>query len=238
MPSHITHILLAKDIYEQGHLTNIDYNYFVTFSLGADLSKYSKVRKLSHKVKQAELILNMVNYLQEYNLTDDLCLRATIYGHISHMVADNIIHPLIYQETSRCQNKKLKNHTLLESHYDNYLLKEKLGLTVQEFKVKKYLQGDINKVSKMLDYAYYQTYGYKHISFYYRLMLFLYRKFDLIYVFLNIKFLRKISKYDCFIKDNGTSINNKEFMSLYNQCITETIGYFKKFQINKKSASN
>lgn len=238
MPSHITHILLAKDIYEQAKLNNIDYDYFITFSLGADLSKYSKVRKLSHKVKQEELIMNMVDYLQKNNLTTDKCLLATIYGHISHIVADKTIHPLIYKETKNCRNKTLKNHTLIESYYDNYILKEKLDITVNKFKLRSYLKGKASKVSKMLDYAYYQTYGYKHISKYYRLMLFLYHQLDLVYKFINLNLLKKFSKYEVFQKDNYFCLNNQEFISLYNQCISETIDYLKKLDIKLKSASN
>ena len=237
MPSHITHILLAKDIYEKGKFSNIDYDYFITFSLGADLTKYSKVRKLSHKVKQEELIINMFKYLEDNNLTTDEDLLGTIYGHISHMIADKTIHKLIYQESKSCPNKKLKNHLLLESHYDNYILKEKLGYEVNKFKLKKYLKVNLNKVSKMLDYAYYQTYGYKHISVYYRLMLFLYRRFDLIYL-IKLKFLKHISNYDIFIKDNYSCVNNQEFLKLFTECIDETIQIFKNFTINKKSASN
>lgn len=237
MPSHITHILLADDIYKRITPKNISYDYFITFSLGADLTKYSKVRKLSHKVYQKELILNMFKYLEANNLTTDQDLLGTIYGHISHMIADKTIHELIYKESRACPNKQLKNHLLLESHYDSYILKEKLGLIVNKFKLKNYLKANLNKVSKMLDYAYYQTYGYKHISLYYRLMLFLYRRFDLIYL-INLKLLKHLSNYNTFIKDNYSCINNQEFMKLFNQCINETIQTFKNFTINLKSASN
>jgi len=237
MPSHITHILLADEIYKKMTLPKFSYDYFITFSLGADLTKYSKVRKLSHKINQKELIMNMFKYLEDNNLTNDQDLLGTIYGHISHMIADKIIHELIYQESKSCLNKKLKNHLFLESHYDNYLLKEKLGFEVNKFKLKKHLKANLNKVSKMLDYAYYQTYGYKHISLYYRLMLFVYRRLDLMY-FINIRFLKYISHYNTFLKDNYSCINNQEFLKLFNQCIDKTIQTFKNFAINLKSASN
>jgi len=232
VPSHITHILLANEIYETGSCKQIDKDYFLTFSLGADLAKYSKVRKLSHKVKQKELILNMVSYVKDHNLTDDGVLIATIYGHMCHMVADNLIHPLIYQETKDCKNHRLKNHMLIESHYDNYLLQEKIGLEVQNFKLKKYLCGRVNRVSKMIDYAYYQTYGYKHISRYYRLMLFLYRRIDLIYKVFHINLLKKMSKYNIFVKDNFTCIDHEQFMTLYNQCLRESLRYFNKLNLD------
>lgn len=232
MPSHITHILLADELYKTGKLNNLNRKYFLTFSLGADLTKYSKVRKLSHKINQKDLILNMISYIKKHNLNQDEILLATIYGHICHIVTDNIIHPLIYEESKHCENKSLRNHTLLESHYDNYLLQEKFNIPVWEFNLTKYLSVDIKQVGKMLDYAYYQTYGYKHISRYYQLNLFLYRQLDLIYKIFNINFLKRISKYHYFLQDNSRNIDDKQFLTLYNKCLKETLKYFNKLNLD------
>jgi len=84
----------------------------------------------------------------------------------------------------------------------------------------------------MLDYAYYKTYGYQHISKYYRLMLFLYRHYDWLYQILGIKFLKKFSGYQQFEKDNFNSLNSKEFMKLYNKSIKEVLISFKKIKLN------
>ncbi len=226
MPSHLSHLLIAKKIYHNCELNNIDYNYFLTFSLGADLTKYSKVRKLSHKVKLKELILKMFEYIEKNNLTNDKYYLATIYGHISHIVADKIIHELIYRETRECQNKKIKNHMFLEAYYDAYLLKVWEDKKVNSFSVKEHLQGKVSKVSKMLDYAYYEVYGYKHISRYYKLMLFWYRSLDFLFKIFSLKFLKRIYRYQEFTRDNLFVINEEEYLTLVNKTIKTTINYF------------
>jgi len=238
MPSHITHIIIARKIFDNKKDIEIDEDYFVTFSLGADLSKFSKVRKLSHKIKQRELIENMCNYLIENKLMDDKYLLSTIYGHISHMVSDNVIHPLIYKEVNRCMNKKLRNHTLIESYYDAFLLKKIFNLNVLEFDLKNILCGNVSRIAKMLDYAYYKTYGYKNISRYYRLMLFSYRNFSILYKFFGINNLIKISRYNIFLKDNISCINKEEFISLYKRTINESLIHIKNTELYLKSASN
>lgn len=222
MPAYISHLIMAKDVIKEGNLKNINEEYMITFSLGGDLSKYSSCRKQSHKEKQEEFILNMCDYVKDNNLLNDKKLIGAIYGHICHYVMDNILHPLIREIDKKCIKVGMKNHTLIEAYYDNYLLKK------NKINPKKLLKSKVKNIKSMIDYAYLKTYGVKKVSLSYKITKFLYSQIHLLYIFPGKKLLSKILKYNKFIKINKEELKEKEFNLLYDESIKEGIEYINK----------
>ena len=59
--------------------------------------------------------------MKENNLVNDKECLGFLYGHICHLVADTIIHPLVRKMDRVCRentNKKKSYHTLVEMYYD------------------------------------------------------------------------------------------------------------------------
>ena len=247
MPSYVSHTIMARDVYKKIN-KEVSLEYMLTFSLGADLSKYSKCRYDTHHIKQDEFIYNMADYLVNNNLTNDKECLGVLYGHICHYVMDEVIHPLVRIVDKNCKRNK-KNHTLIEGYYDNYLSKKICNKEINKYDNKEILKAKINKkISKMLNYSYQKTYNTSNISKYYKLNIFLYKKIKYLYKLFSLKTLKKISGFNKFISDNknidlqnnNRNINYKDSRGnnthdnldqVYKKSIEEALSYINK--INK-----
>lgn len=249
MPGYVSHTIMAREVYKRIKDKNISLDYIVTYSLGGDLCKYSKCRWDSHHVKQDLFISNMCNYIKKNNLVGDKDIVSVLYGHICHVVMDNILHPLVRKIDKECLFNK-RNHMLIEGYIDSYLVGNLYNKSIYEYDNKCLFNGKMNKdIIKMIDYVYYETYGVKRVSLFYRFNIFLYSKIRFLYKIFGIRVLRKICGFDKFILDNITIdlINNKrlikykdyigkecddDMLSLYNKSISEAIVYIDK--VNNK----
>ena len=54
MPSFVSHIELSKDVSDKLCFDNVLTRYASTYSLGGDLCRFSKCRRLSHRKKKEE----------------------------------------------------------------------------------------------------------------------------------------------------------------------------------------
>lgn len=225
MPAYISHLIMAKDVLEKKDFNYINKEYMITFSLGGDLSKYSKCRKQSHREKQEEFIINMCDYIKNNNLLNNKELIGTIYGHICHYVMDRKIHPLIREIDKKCIKVGIKNHTLIEAYYDNYLLKK------YKLNINKLLKGKVSKVNKMIDYAYIETYNTKNVSFNYKINKLLYKLVKILYLFPIKNVLIKIIRYNRFIKLNKKYLEKETFDKLYNESVEEAFNYIKEIEL-------
>ena len=247
MPGFISHTVMANDIYTKLKL-NVNKEYLVTYSLGGDLSKYSKCRKATHHQKQDDFIYALADYIKDNNLENDKTLLGVLYGHIAHYIMDDTIHPLVRIVSKKC-NKNKNNHTLVELYYDNYLTNHILNKSVDSYLRKSVLNAKRNKqIKKMLNSTYKKVYNTNHISIYYNFNLFLYRLLSLSYRLLSFNKIAKISQLNSFITTNKdidiinekkqiTYINynknesNLDLIGLYNTSIKRTTEYINK--INK-----
>lgn len=202
MPGYVSHTVMARDVYNELNNKNIDLDYMLTFSLGGDLSKYSKCRKDSHNIKQNEFIYNMADYLKENGLINDKECLAVLYAHICHYCMDDVIHPLVKKIDKICVRNK-SNHTLIEGCYDNYFVNAKYGIRVDRYDNNQLFKAKLkNKISNMINYAYEKTYNTLNISKYYKFNIWLYKKIKYLYKIFGISLLKKISGFNKFMEEN------------------------------------
>ena len=202
MPAYVSHTIMARDVYEKINNKNVNLDYMITFSLGGDLSKYAKCRRDSHKIKKDEFIFNICDYMIKNNLVNDSECLGFLYGHICHMIMDDVMHPLIRKIDKSCIKNK-NNHTLIEGYIDNYLVKYKYNKTIDKYDNKVLFKGKINKkISNLINYVYDITYNCKNVSRYYKFNVFLYKKIRYLYIFFGKKILMKMSGFNKFIKNN------------------------------------
>ena len=201
MPGYISHTLMARDTYNKLDQKNVNLDYMITYSLGGDLSKYSKCRRDTHKIDKDKFIYNMCNYLIDNKLTNDSECLGVLYGHICHTMMDDILHPLIRKVDSITGHN---NHTLIELYIDNYLLKNKFSIPLNKYDNRCLFKGYMNKkIRKMIDYVYNETYKTSHVSYYYIFNKMLYKKSRYIYKIFSINFLKRVTGYDRFINNNS-----------------------------------
>ena len=229
MPAYVSHTIMANEVYRKIDNHNVDKSFMITFSLGCDLSKYSKCRRDTHKIKQEEFILNMVKYIKENNLVNDKEIIGVLYGHICHVILDETIHPLVRTVNRSCVRHK-KNHMLIEGHYDYYLANKKLNIKINKLDNKRLFSGKVNKkISDLLDTVYEETYNVKHVSLNYCLNLYIYRRVKLLYKLFGIRLLKILSGYNKFIKRNkDIDFKEDELNELYDKSVLEATIYINK----------
>ena len=138
-------------------------------------------------------------YIKDNDLTNDMEVLGLLYGHICHYVMDETVHPLIKNISKNCLRSK-RNHTLIEGYYDSYLVNKKLNISIDKYDNKFVLSGNVNnKIAKIIDYAYFSTYGVAHISRYYKFNIWLYRKIKYLYKLFSLNFLKKVLGFNNFI---------------------------------------
>ena len=138
MPSFVSHIELSKDVSDKLCFDNVLTRYASTYSLGGDLCRFSKCRRLSHRKKKEEFIFNMINYIKENKLTDNKEVMGILYGHISHYIMDDTMHPLVRLIDKESSPVRMKSHTLIEGMIDSYIVKYKYNMEILDI-LKKYL---------------------------------------------------------------------------------------------------
>ena len=245
MPAYISHTIMAREVYKRINNKYVNEEYMITFSLGGDLTKYSKCRRDSHNKLLDEFIYNMCMYMRRKNLTNDGECLGVLYGHICHYIMDTRVHPLV-RKIDKCCEKNKHNHTMIELYYDNYLSKKYCDVTLDRHDNKALFKGKMNeKVCNMLNDTYKKTYDCEKISKYYRFNLWLYKKIRLLYKIFTFNFLKKISGMNSFLnrnkdidlinEDNRVEYNNYEnelntnsLNELFNICVDDAVKYIKK----------
>ena len=255
MPAYVSHTIMARDVYNKINNKKVDLNYMLTFSLGGDLCKYAKCRYDSHHKSMNEFIYNMCDYMIRNNLIDDSECLGVLYGHICHYIMDDEIHPLVRKIDRTCKKGK-KNHTMIELYYDNYLSYNKYEVKLNKYDNKKIFKGKMNrKVSKMINYVYYETYNCKNVAFYYKFNIWLYKKIKYLYKLFSFNILKSVSGMNKFLSDNedidlfndNRSVSYKmsdgrelksNLDSLYKSSVNRAVNYIKKINLYIKEKRN
>ena len=240
MPAYMSHIIMAHDVYDKIDNKNVDFGYMLTFSLGGDLCRFSKCRRLSHKIKMEEFIDNIWNYIKDNNLSSDSRYMGFLYGHICHYYMDMVCHPLIRKIDKISIRTKVKSHTLIEGYINSYLVEYKYNRDIRNVNTRDMFKGSVIRLSKMIDYVYNKTYGIKYLSISYYFTKIMYSNVKWLFIIFGKRILRKISSFDKYISINedidivnndkniyykdylGKEINDS-FIDLYNKSIELSI---------------
>lgn len=237
MPAYVSHAIMAYDVYQKIDKQNVTLAYMETFSLGGDLARFSKCRRISHKEKMEEFIDNMWEYIKKNQLINNPLYMGVLYGHICHYYMDKVCHPLIRKVDKISTSVGVKSHTLLEGAIDAYLTYHKCKIDIEKFDTRKIFRGKVRKVYKMIDYAYDKTYHTKHVSFSYGITKIMYSKIRWLFFLFGKKLLKKLSRFNQYLETNKDLdiVNSKReiyykdymgnpcndsFMDLYEKSIT------------------
>ena len=114
MPSSITHNYFMQDVYDKlddniENKINLesakvfaqgpDIFYFYNLCFGRKSKKYRKAGNYIHKHKVNLYFKNIINYIIENDLIDDIDCISFLYGSICHYVLDSVVHPFVYYNT-------------------------------------------------------------------------------------------------------------------------------------------
>lgn len=151
MPNIITHCLFGEDVLNQLHsnetkeILKNNYQEFMIGCNGPDFfffykffkKQYASFRELGSLVHAQqvnhfyEIAIQQINSQQ--NSTMKAAMSAYVMGHLCHWALDSSAHPYIFYKTGKYSGLSESMHHRFESMLDAMMLKEKKGLTIQQF---------------------------------------------------------------------------------------------------------
>ncbi len=169
MPLTMTHAYIAKDIYNNLNekiKKKIDNSYLdelLVFSKGFDVFffyfdfknikhsiKILNYGKYFHNHKTNEFFINLTNKVKE---TKDIDEFLFLIGLITHYVADKTIHPYVnYKATTMLKPHTTKKdwHFMIESYFDNYLVRERESGNYLKYKIYEGASFDLKRNNKII----------------------------------------------------------------------------------------
>ena len=262
MPAYLTHAIMGNTIYNNAKnddrlfKINIPLPTLKASTLSPDLAKLSKSNFNSHNKDTDLYFFNMIEYIKENKLYNDLDVMSLLYGNISHYFLDVYTHPLIYYISENCVSlNKLNSHILTEGYISSYMSEKEQHTDYMNLK-SNYI-GSLNfanpNLKNLIRETYYKTYNDLTILKSYK------TTFELIKLiekltkenrFTSKEKLIKLSKFKEYLEINNLSkedltneqkeywINpvtnekyNESFIELYNKALTKT--YEAIYHVNK-----
>lgn len=168
MPAYLTHAIMGNTIYNNAHkdesLFKIDIPLpaLKASTLSPDLAKLSKSNFNSHNKDTDLYFFNMIEYIKENKLYNDLDVMSLLYGNISHYFLDVYTHPLIYYISENCVSlNKLSPHVLTEGYISSYMSEKEQHTDYMNLK-SNYI-GSLNfanpNLKNLIRETYYKTYN-------------------------------------------------------------------------------
>ena len=262
MPAYLTHAIMGNTIYNNAKSDNKLFKINIPLpalkasTLSPDLTKLSKSNFNSHNKDTDLYFFNMIGYIKENKLYNDLDVMSLLYGNISHYFLDVYTHPLIYYISENCVSlNKLNSHILTEGYISSYMSEKEQHTDYMNLK-SNYI-GSLNfanpNLKNLIRETYYKTYNDLTILKSYK------TTFELIKLiekltkenrFTSKEKLIKLSKFKEYLEINNLSkedltneqkeywINpvtnekyNESFIELYNKALTKT--YEAIYHVNK-----
>lgn len=262
MPAYLTHAIMGNTIYNNAKSDNKLFKINIPLptlkasTLSPDLAKLSKSNFNSHNKDTDLYFFNMIGYIKENKLYNDLDVMSLLYGNISHYFLDVYTHPLIYYISENCVSlNKLNSHILTEGYISSYMSEKEQHTDYMNLK-SNYI-GSLNfanpNLKNLIRETYYKTYNDLTILKSYK------TTFELIKLiekltkenrFTSKEKLIKLSKFKEYLEINNLSkedltneqkeywINpvtnekyNESFIELYNKALTKT--YEAIYHVNK-----
>lgn len=262
MPAYLTHAIMGNTIYNNAKnddrlfKINIPLPTLKASTLSPDLTKLSKSNFNSHNKDTDLYFFNMIEYIKENKLYNDLDVMSLLYGNISHYFLDVYTHPLIYYISENCVSlNKLNSHILTEGYISSYMSEKEQHTDYMNLK-SNYI-GSLNfanpNLKNLIRETYYKTYNDLTILKSYK------TTFELIKLiekltkenrFTSKEKLIKLSKFKEYLEINNLSKEdltneqkeywtnpvtnekyNESFIELYNKALTKT--YEAIYHVNK-----
>ena len=262
MPAYLTHAIMGNTIYNNAKnddrlfKINIPLPTLKASTLSPDLAKLSKSDFNSHNKDTDLYFFNMIEYIKENKLYNDLDAMSLLYGNISHYFLDVYTHPLIYYISENCVSlNKLNSHILTEGYISSYMSEKEQHRDYMNLK-SNYI-GSLNfanpNLKNLIRETYYKTYNDLTILKSYK------TTFELIKLiekltkenrFTSKEKLIKLSKFKEYLEINNLSKEdltneqkeywtnpvtnekyNESFIELYNKALTKT--YEAIYHVNK-----
>ena len=262
MPAYLTHAIMGNTIYNNAKnddrlfKINIPLPTLKASTLSPDLAKLSKSDFNSHNKDTDLYFFNMIEYIKENKLYNDLDAMSLLYGNISHYFLDVYTHPLIYYISENCVSlNKLNSHILTEGYISSYMSEKEQHTDYMNLK-SNYI-GSLNfanpNLKNLIRETYYKTYNDLTILKSYK------TTFELIKLiekltkenrFTSKEKLIKLSKFKEYLEINNLSKEdltneqkeywtnpvtnekyNESFIELYNKALTKT--YEAIYHVNK-----
>ena len=262
MPAYLTHTIMGNTIYNNAKnddrlfKINIPLPTLKASTLSPDLAKLSKSDFNSHNKDTDLYFFNMIEYIKENKLYNDLDVMSLLYGNISHYFLDVYTHPLIYYISENCVSlNKLNSHILTEGYISSYMSEKEQHTDYMNLK-SNYI-GSLNfanpNLKNLIRETYYKTYNDLTILKSYK------TTFELIKLiekltkenrFTTKEKLIKLSKFKEYLEINNLSKEdltneqkeywtnpvtnekyNESFIELYNKALTKT--YEAIYHVNK-----
>ena len=262
MPAYLTHAIMGNTIYNNAKSDNKLFKINIPLptlkasTLSPDLAKLSKSDFNSHNKDTDLYFFNMIEYIKENKLYNDLDAMSLLYGNISHYFLDVYTHPLIYYISENCVSlNKLNSHILTEGYISSYMSEKEQHTDYMNLK-SNYI-GSLNfanpNLKNLIRETYYKTYNDLTILKSYK------TTFELIKLiekltkenrFTSKEKLIKLSKFKEYLEINNLSKEdltneqkeywtnpvtnekyNESFIELYNKALTKT--YEAIYHVNK-----
>lgn len=193
MPATITHAYFAKDVFDilPSNIKNtIDCSRIKMFGQSMDSLMFynmfsilpgKKIRdfcKEFHSCKTQEYFVNLIKYIKENNLANDMDVCSYLAGLICHYVLDSNIHPYIIYKTGVFDKKKRNSykynhvHEFMETFIDNDMVKRREKTNPYKFRLDKFCfntRDFSDSLDNVIDYSFFETFGIKNMhSIYYK----------------------------------------------------------------------
>lgn len=184
MPSSITHNYFMQDVYyklsdeikskfdlidAKTFAQGPDIFYFYNMCFGKKSKKYRDMGGYMHRHNINDYFRNIVNYINDYGLYDNVRCMAFLYGSICHFVLDYIVHPFVFYKTGSFKKGNVSTykynglHQEMEYYIDAYMIFQNEKKEAKDYKMyKDILNNDKldDVVIKMINDVIYDTYGY------------------------------------------------------------------------------
>ena len=168
MPAYLTHAIMGNAIYNNAKSDNklfkinIPLPILKASTLSPDLTKLSKSNFNSHNKDTDLYFFNMIEYIKENKIYNDLDVMSLLYGNISHYFLDIYTHPLIYYISENCVSlNKLNSHILTEGYISSYMSEKEQHTDYMNLK-SNYI-GSLNfanpNLKNLIRETYYKTYN-------------------------------------------------------------------------------
>lgn len=188
MPATVTHAYFAKDVYDI--LPNeiksvINCSRIKTFGQSTDAllfynlfsilpgKKIREFQRYFHSNKSQEFFINLINYIKDNNLKNDMEVCSFLTGFICHYSLDSIVHPFVIYKTGEFNKKdkttyKYNNvHAFMETFIDNDMIRRREKGNPYKFDIGKFCFNTMKfskNLEKTIDYSFKQTFDINNMS--------------------------------------------------------------------------